>query len=300
MPHRLTTPAPPEAWLLLFRSDDGWRVCGEYESPDHPELLQQRASFLEHGHEMQIVRDDPALDVLHDGLWLSKPVDLRVRDNWFLRHAAALEPYLVEPRVATAFTYSPGKLTDPLCTFKADTAGPCPLPKGTPWPECGSCNTPLVMVGVLDFRGFTEIPVRRGSLVLHGCPSCGLCADEETWSLHWLLEGAPLDLHGDPSAEVQLGTRWQITEYPTPEWQELKAIETLRHERSMYLNFVSSFDKVGGHVYWIQGDEFVNTPYVYIGQMTGEDESLRYWDSAVVYLMYSFQTGKTIASLQSF
>jgi hypothetical protein len=299
MSHRLTTPTPPAAWLLLLRSDGHWLVHSAHEAPDHPDLLRERESCLEHGHEVQVLRDDPALEVVHHGLSTRRPVDLCVRDNWFLRHAAALEPHLNQPRVATAFTFAPGKLDDPLCTFKAGPGGPCPLPKGTPWPACGYCETPLVMVGVLDFRDLQEIAIPHGSLVLHGCPSCGLCADEPTWSLHWLLVGDPFELHGDANATVQLGTPWHIAEYLTPTWQALESIESLRSEQAVHQNFVSFFDKVGGHPFWLQGDPFAGTPLTFIGQMTGEDESLSFWDSAVVYLMYSPATGETIASVQS-
>jgi hypothetical protein len=308
MPHRLTTPATPEAWLLLLRCQQEWLVYGVYDAPDHPELLQSRADALKDGCELRIECDDPALVVVHHGLSTHTPSWLRARDNWFLRYSSQLEPYLVDPRTAQAFTFETGKMSDPLSSFKPKRGGPCPLPRGTPWPACRFCSTPMVTVGVLDFREFTEVRVPKGSLVVHGCPACGFLGNEETWAVHWLIEGEPLDIHGDATADVDVGTRWWITDYPTPPGLALEELEeSLRNpgsflkEQSLYFNFTTSFDKVGGHVFWIQDDdELADTSCVFIGELTGDDESLRSWDSPVVYLMYSPTTGKTIASVQSF
>ncbi len=308
MPHRLTTPATPEAWLLLLRCQQAWLVHGVFDAPDSPELLQRHTDSLRFGNDLRIVRDDPALAVVHSGLSAHTPSWLRARDNWFLRYAAQLEPYLVDARIAQAFTFEKGKLSDPLSSFKAKRGGPCPLPRGTPWPACRFCSTPMVMVGVLDFRQFTEVCVPKGSLVVHGCPQCGFCADEETWAVHWLVEGEPVELHGDANADIEVGRRWWITDYPTPPFAELDELgESLRKpgssrkEQALYFNFTATCDKVGGQVFWIQDDhEFADTDFVFIGELTGDDESLCRWDSPVVYLMYSPTTGKTIASLQSF
>jgi hypothetical protein len=160
----------------------------------------------------------------------------------------------------------------------------------------------MVMVGELDFRSYAEVAVPRGSLVLHGCPACCLCADEETWSVHWLVEGESLEIHGDATAQVLLGTRWYVTEYPTPEFEEFPPeTGSLAAEGTIYFNFVCGTDKVGGHLFWIQGaTEEMDPGLVYIGQMTGEDASLIKWDSPIVYLFYAPETQRTIAWLQSF
>ncbi len=307
--HTPTSPPTPSAWLLLFRCQDEWLVQGVFDALDHPELLRELAGASEYGNEMEVVRDDPSLAVLHRGLSSHSPEWLTARDIWFARYQARLSPYLVAPQVAHVFTFSHCQLLDPLCTFKAAAGGPCPLPADQEWPVCGYCNSQMVMVGVLDFRQFTAVNVPRGSLVLHGCPECSLCADRETWSVCWLREGVPLTIHGDINQEVSLGTRWLVTEYPTPTMDALDRLFPRTRasvgERATYLNFACSADKVGGHANWIQGDEdfkrdYPTGDYVFIGQMTGDDESLCRWDSPVVYLMYSPTTGETIASLQSF
>jgi hypothetical protein len=309
MEHSSTVPTPPAAWLLLLRCQDKWLVQGVYDTPDDPELLREQASCLEYGNELRIVRDDPSLAVLHHGLWIHTPASLNARDNWFLRYQSQLAPYLFDPRVAQVFTFSTGKLLDPRSTFKSIPGGPCPLPQGATWPVCGFCDSKMVLVGVLDFRQFDAVKMPRGSLVLHGCPECGLCANRETWSVHWLLAEEPLEIHGDLNVNVELGTPWLVSEYPTPEFAVLDKIfrtgGSSPAESAPYLNFACPTDKVGGHANWIQGEddfraEYPNATYLYIGQMTGEDESLRRWDSPIVYLMYSPDTGETIASLQSF
>jgi hypothetical protein len=307
MQHTSTRPPTPAAWLLLLRCQDQWLVQGVYDSPDDPELLRQYAEAPQYDNEMQIVRDDPSLAVLHHGLSTHTPAGLTARDNWFGRYQRRLTLYLVTPRVAQVFTFSAGKLVDPLSSFKAKPGGPCPLPRGVAWPLCGYCQTKMVMVGVLDFRQFEEVKVPRGSLVVHGCPQCAFCADRETWSVNWLIEGEPLDIHGDMNQEVEIGTRWWATEYPTPTFTELDQLfprNTPAYESAPWLNFSCQAEKVGGHPNWIQEEddfkkEYPDDSYLYIGQMTGEDESLRGWDSPVVYLMYSTRTGETIASLQS-
>lgn len=309
MPHTPTTPTTPAAWLLLLRCQDQWLVQGVYDSPDDPELLREYAEGPEYDNEMRIVRDDPGLAVLHHGLFTHTPAALTARDNWFWRYQSRLAPYLIAPRVAQVFTFSAGKLVDPLSTFKAKPGGPCPLPAWREWPLCGYCNSKMVMVGVLDFRQFEEVKVPRGSLVLHGCPECAFCADRETWSVNWLIEGEPLQIHGDINQEVEIGTRWRATEYPTPTMEQLDQlfprVGTRASERAPWLNFSCPSEKVGGHAHWIQEEEdfkkeYPDDSYVYIGQMTGEDESLRNWDTPIVYLMHSPTTGQTIASLQSF
>jgi hypothetical protein len=291
----------------MQRQED-WLVYGVFDRPDSPKLLADRVDVESYDNVVRIVRDDPSLDVVYHGLSTHTPSWLRARDNWFLRYQTKLEPYLIDPRVAQVFTFAKGKLSDPLSSFKAARGGPCPLPRGAPWPACGFCSTPMAMVGVLDFREFSEVSVPKGSLVVHGCPACPFCADEETWAIHWLIEGEPYELHGDLNAIVEVGTRWWVTEYPTPDPETCEELEKSLpksgsdlEEWSLFENFSSLTDKVGGHEFWIQRDDkFTDPSYVFIGQMTGGEESLIGWDSPIIYLMYSPKTGKTIAWLQSF
>lgn len=310
MPHVRTLPPPPDAWLVVREclhvkntaTHSRFTVFGVFDAPDSPAALACAAEYQDDEHRTIIVPDAPDLPFPRDGFWCDSPAGIRSRDIWFERHAASLEPYLVDPRTAQVFTYACGKLTDPLCTFRPikGIGCPCPLPAGVPWPTCRFCNTDMVTVGGLDFREFRDVAVPSGSVVVHGCPACGFCGNEETWSVHWLRVGEPLTIHGDMNADVELGTRWLVTEYPTPLDDELRT-GPLAGERAIYRNFNCPAPKVGGHAGWIQGDETLeNDLFVFIGQLTGEDESLHLWDSPMVYLLYAPQTGKTIASLQSY
>ena len=302
-------PTPPDSWLFVRRypelSPKSGRpmsqAFGIFEDPNSAEALACFAEFFDPEYPLTTERDEPALQVSHYGFWCHSPAELRSRDIWFERHAAKLERYLVDPRTAQVFTYARGNLASPLSTYRPIGHGacPCPLPAGAPWPQCRFCQTNMVTVGVLDFHSFREFSFPGRSLVLHGCPACGFCANEETWSVHWLREDEPFTLHGDIESEVELGTPWLVTEYPRPPYDEFEE-NAMGDETDSYVNFSCPTTKIGGHPAWIQGDETRDTPFVYIGQMTGEDESLYRWDSAIVYLLYSPQTGETLASVQSY
>jgi hypothetical protein len=307
MRHCRTVPTPPDAWLVVL----GGCVLGAFPTRDDPELQAMlRENHLE--SSASVLLDHPSVQVLHHSIVPSNPSWLTARDNWFERHRAVLEPHLRDPLTATVYTFTPGKLTDPLVSHKSSKDGPFAFPRGREWPRCGFCNSRLGFLGALDFRKAADRQIPRGSLVLHGCTECGICADREAWTLTWIKQDEEIEILGDASKRILVGTPWEVTEYPLPA-PELSAEELAASGLFSEMGFLNNFscltDKVGGHVFWIQHEEgrcidensFVSDegePMTYIGQL-GDSPDIEIGDGGIAYLLFSPRTGETIMYPQS-
>jgi hypothetical protein len=313
MKHKATLPTPPEAWLVVHQFGALEKVIGAFRSPSDLELLEmvQEEANSRFSVPTRVVRDDPSLEVSHYGCIIRNPYWLTARDNWFQRYERVLADHLRDPRVAHVYTFAPGRLTDPLATHKSSRDGPFPFPRGAAWPECGFCHHPLGFLGVMDFRGFTDVQVPHGSLVLHVCTECGVCADRETWATTWIREGTAVEILGNTDSDVLAGTTWDVTEYPTPAIypEELVQGGPFLKEHSIYFNFACFADKRGGHVFWAQHENrlhdehsFVSDtgePLTYIGQFVSSPD-IEIGDCGIAYLLYSPRTGETVMYPQCF
>jgi hypothetical protein len=139
--------------------------------------------------------------------------------------------------------------------------------------------------------------------VLHVCNECGVCSNPEAWSVTWIKEGELVEIVGDRKKKVLVGTRWHATEYPRPGNypKELTDSGLFLDEHSIYFNFSCFADKIGGHVFRIQGhyvDDAPPTdsrgqPMVYIGQFI-DSPDVEIGDCGIAYLYYSPATGETV------
>jgi hypothetical protein len=316
MKHQPTVPTPPDAWLLLgeYRYKDGEQAgqivgkpisFGAFASPDDPELQACAKKHRGDWGTFRIAQDHPSLEILHYDLVIRSAPCLTARDIWFKRHEFVLEPHLRDPRIAQVFTFAQGALTDPLTSHKSSAGGPFAFPRGKPWPVCGFCSSRLAFLGALDFRQHDTVPVPHGSLVLHICNECGVTPDRETWSITWLTEHDDIDIRGDRDQELQVGTRWHATDWPTLAFraEELTDNGPFLQEDSIFLNFTCFADKVGGHNFWIQGDrtpvDSNGQPMTYIGQMIGSRD-IEIGDMGIAYLFFSPITGETVMEVQYF
>jgi hypothetical protein len=310
MKHQATTPKPPDAWLGIIRESDGleW-VYERSESTKDPEFLKFVSEFEDFPYtdcrSLVVAKDSPSLRVRECRSVILSPADLTSRDNWFERWANVLEPHLRDPRRAHVFTFAPGQLMDPLATHKSTPQGPFPFPKGQDWPTCGVCHSRLAFVCVLDFRHRTDAKLPGASLVYHLCQSCGPCQDDYANRITWLAESNEIEIHGEPAGTVEIGTVWEATEYPTPTYwaEEIDAVGEFRREQQIYFNFSCFGDKIGGHVFWIQGDETpkdsAGQPMKYIGQSFGSRQ-IDIGDCGLVYFFYSETSRETKMAMQCF
>jgi hypothetical protein len=313
MTHRPTTPAPPAAWVVIqdyhfSNARSGLsttrKVIAAFPRPDDRDLqdLVEKEKANSPG-AIAVEPDHPGLAVTHYGIRIQSPCWLTCRDIWFQRHASILEPHLRDPQVARVLTFSPGEVHDPLISHKSSATGPFAFPRGAAWPMCRLCHSRMAFLGALDFRDFRAVPVPRGALVLHACQNCGVVADPEAWTLTWIKEGEPVQILGDGRQQVLVGTPWSATEYPRPADypKGLTDCGYFLDEDSIYLNFSCFADKIGGHVFRIQGhyvDDAPPTdsrghPMIYIGQFIGSPD-VEIGDGGIAYLYYSPTTEETV------
>ena len=205
--HSPTKPAPPDAWLVIRESSyrnprfglpTSRKVIGAFARADDPELRDLVEKELEGSPgAISVELDRPDLRVTHYGVAIESPCWLTCRDIWFQRHWSILEPHLCDPQVAQVFTFSPGELRDPRISHKSSATGPFTFPRGATWPSCRFCQKRMAFLGALDFRGPRPVSGPQGTLVLHVCDHCGVCADPEAWTLTWIKED--LDQRRRPS-----------------------------------------------------------------------------------------------------
>jgi hypothetical protein len=175
-------------------------------------------------------------------------------------------------------------------------------------------------LGVLDFRSAADPQVPHGSVVLHVCTECGVCSNREAWALTWIKDGEDLDILGDRSKQVLVGTPWQVTEYPFPLAggfnEDLTSTGPFAAETEAFFNYSCFADKVGGRVFWIQPGytEDMLSPVLtdeesfisdqgermkYIGQLVSSPD-IEIGDCGIAYILYSARTGETIMEPQWF
>jgi hypothetical protein len=258
------------------------------------------------------------LAVSYNGILIENPADLTARDNWFKRYERVLEGHLRDGRTAHVYTLAPGRLSDPLVTHKASSQGPFPFPKGAVWPTCTVCNSRLGFLGVLDFRGYSALPLRPGSLVVHACLECGIPSDRGTWSVQWIREGDEIEILGNRDKQVLVGTRWHAMDYPLPRLgpkpvapypEDIVTSGPFLQETGIYANFACYAHKVGGRVFWLQHEDrlidensFVSDegePMTYIGQLIRSRELNALTGLGIAYILYSPTSGETIMYPQS-
>src|SRR5262249_2644186 len=146
-----------------------------------------------------------------------------------------------------------------------------------------------------------------GTLVLHVCTKCGVCADPEAWAVTWIKEDDEIVIHGDLTKPVYLGSAWQATDYATTLTYPAELVESgpFLNECAVYTLFTCWADKVGGHIFWIHKYED-ETPIdsagnrmLYIGHFVGS-EDIEIGDCGIAYLFYSPGTSETVMYPQWF
>jgi len=305
---KLALNAPP-AWLALSRCDgERWEgtlgfVEAITEVPSFPDgFFQGREGQLEYGYKFEFVLDDPSLAVVHQyGIPIYNPACLTARKNWFIRYRDILEKHIANPLPTKVFAFSKGHLTDPYCTFRASAAGPFPWPKSKPLPRCAFCQEQLAFMSVLDFRHFSEIccvPVPGQALALHACARCGFSNDPECYALTWLGNGNDIEIIGDAEKSVDLGFAWDSFDFPTVPYsaEELTDDKLFLKEWNFFCIFSCYAQKIGGHIFWIQGDSIPvdrnGQPMRFIGQFFGTPD-VEIGDGGIAYVFYSETTGQT-------
>ena len=112
-----------------------------------------------------------------------------------------------------------------------------------------------------------------------------------------------MEILGDRLQRVLVGTPWFATEYRDPKvgFYEFTDSGLFLDENSIYFNFSCLADKIGGHVFRIQG-HYVNdappndtrgNPMIYIGQFIGSPD-IEIGDCGIAYIYYSPATDETV------
>jgi hypothetical protein len=315
---RLAPPGTPDPWLAVIapsREDYVIQVASSEQAFDVCGLKKEWINWINRGDEIVVVRDDPSLRVHYSGgLYVggdldAGPVLLAARRNWFLRYKSILNAHLANPRSALVYFYERHPLDDLLGTMRSTRAGPFPFPKNADWPRCGDCGEPMAFIGVMDFRGFHRlgelIHVPVGSLVLHGCDRC-TCAGEKATSLTWVTSEMSLELRVGPDRPenaIEVGRAYETIEFSTPALyaEDLSDDPDFSKEWGIYKNFTCPLSKVGGHIFWIQGDETPcdanGNPMHFVGQFIGSRD-VELGDSGSIYVFFSDETRETKAVLQ--
>jgi hypothetical protein len=164
-------------------------------------------------------------------------------------------------------------------------------------------------MGVLDFRAINEVcnlHVPGSALALHGCPTsrCGF-TKPENWAITWLGDGDEIEIIGDPQRAVELGTAWDSVDFPTVAYhgESLTDDRFFTMEGSIFQNFTCYGPKIGGHVFWIQGDQTPvdrnGKPMTFIGQCFGTSE-VEIGDGGIAYIFFSSTTNQTEVITQSY
>jgi hypothetical protein len=297
----------PPAWLAIAKYPRGtrllrWVFRSKAEAEEY--CRSEDPTRWCDSPELVVEQDGPDLRVRVDGLAINMPQHLTVRRNWLRRHRDILAPYLVDPRPVTVFTFESGPLPEPLATR---LGGPCPLPRGAAWPDCGTCGTRLDFLGALDFRGTLERRnVPGDALAFHVCTNCPPRGEAEQMAFTWLSQSDAIEQHACES-QAMVGTGWDVLEYPNQDkaFYSSRLEKRLGGDQAIYSLVTCLWaTKIGGHIPWIQADEAprctLHGPMHYVGQFFGGHVELG--DSGVAYIFVCTAAGcaLTTAVIQCF
>ena len=242
------------------------------------------------------VKDSPDLPVLGNYQLASEPskLGLKAREIWFQRYREVLAPALPDARTAIVFLLNEGKPKSPFRTWMARL------------PENATVSLPTCPVGdvrcdVVAHLNFThhDLPFRLPGLSLLLFTNSEESLTAEAWHWTWLDRSDRVRLEEILSVTDRClsGPAVRVTEYDSDAVDEqlldLSAPGAERYQNSWekgYFMFASGATKVGGGVFYIQGDPGVfdseGNRMVFIGQVAST-EFCEMGDSGIAYIHYS-------------
>lgn len=269
--------------------------------PEDPTPQCERYLFAPDHPELPVVSTGP----LAGG---ANALALKAREIWFQRFRELLEPALPPARRATLFLLEERAPRSPFRTFAVKLKGRSRQLKLPKCPECGkACDVAIN----LNFTHH-DLPFRLPgfSLLLQTCSEHNGVAD--WWHCRWLSRTAKPELQALlKSAEVTLaGPAVKVVEYDDEAVDEElihrsgpKAEAYHDSWEKTYGLFASSHTKVGGGVFWIQGNpglmDSAGKPLQFIGQV-GSNEFIEMFDAGILYILYSPDTQETVLSTQCY
>lgn len=273
----------PAAWLCVQKDEFSphlLSVVESFSSQDQAEAFQKK---YKHG---RVEKDAPELPLSLDEIPIVKPHHLTMRENWLRRNAEFIKPCLGRERKALVFTWEEG-ISEDMLIFRR--GGCAPLLQKTDWPCCENCGEHLTYVGTIDFRDSdARAMVPADAMNYFQCFNFDNCDWFEHGVIEWLRQEDNIVLVQPPvpnQSKTYIGTPWQVHDYDiedTGYFADDREELMSKFDRGLiggspYFSVNIDAVKVGGHPFWIQGDESQHftcsceQPMRFLAQFTGYD-----------------------------
>jgi len=285
----------PEAWLCVHKHAF---LPGMLDVEECFDTYEAAVAYKGKQRHIRVEKDTPDLRVYCDGITITKPHNLTMRENWLVRNQSFIEPCLTNAKVGVVFTWEAGTSPDLLASR---LGGDAPLQHDEAWPVCEQCSQLLLFVGVLDFRDTdyrTSVP--RDAMSYFQCYNIDSCDYFMNAAIKWLNAVDNLVTKAHPTGQQAgsfVGTPWLIVDYSMndldyfdKEEEELEAQYDMKLVGgSPYFSVGADGVKIGGHPFWIQGDESADytcscdQPMAFLAQLTEPEE---YESDGMVYIVH--------------
>lgn len=283
----------PSPWLLVAETPKGLMAHRDFATRVEAEdefREDKTARYGDSVYNLRVMEDTSTLKVCVHYIDLVRMHRVRLRENWIDRCASWLEGLLPEVRPTTAVVWEDREPGDVLNSCLG--GGPVMRP-GEANPKCSRCGKPCSFVGVLDFLG-TPMRAHAGgdSFAAWFCFECG-----DGYEARWLSRGEGARRQNTPNGARQFrlcsGTHVTTRDLPStmgdsrhPYWNPAADKEWLIGH-SAYAKVTAFGTKIGGHQFWIQGDETpqcrCRRPMRWIAQFAGAFEMM-FGDAGLLYV----------------
>ena len=261
-------------------------------------------------HRTVVLRDSPQMNLRVNDIRLDRGFEVAQREIWLKRCAPWLKGLQSSARKTRVFVWED---VPPKGLFETRLGGPPLLRNGETHPRCADCSSMMSFVGALDFRRSALRRHAGGDLL--AAWFCFECGASPSQAARWYSRGdVILEACTPPGAQVfpcRAGRGVTTIDLPSrmgdkrhPYWNP-KTEDHFLVGSGAYGKVTARGTKIGGHQFWVQGEEVpkcgCRKPMRWLGQFSSAFE-VQMDDAGIMYIFYcaAGRCGRTTLVTQGF
>lgn len=303
----------PQVWVVAAQTEKGLIERRTFGTRHEALAWRRDEPQIHWGDEVfraVVVRDSPRLNLRVDDIRLTRDFEVAQREIWLKRCAPWLTGLQSSARKTRVFVWED---TPPRGVFASRFGGPPLLRYGEAHPRCADCGSMMSFVGALDFRGSSLRTHAGGDLL--AAWFCFECGASPSHAARWYSRGdaileacTPLEAKAFPCRAGRAMTTIDLPSRRGDERHPYWNPGTQDHflvGHGAYGKVTAWATKIGGHQFWVQGEEVpkcsCRRQMRWIGQFSSALE-IQMDDAGIMYIFYcsTGRCGQTTLVTQGF
>ena len=287
----------PEVWLVAAETPEGlieYRTFGTRREALACHREEPTVQWGDETFRTVVVRDSPDLVLRTNDIRLKRGFDVTRREIWLKRCAPWLKGLQSSARTTRVFVWED---VPPKGLLETRLGGPPLLRYGETHPRCADCSSMMSFVGALDFRGSQFRRQAGGDLL--AAWFCFECGASPSHAARWYSRGdaileacTPLEAKSFPCragrAVTTIDLPARMGDERHPYWNPATQDHFLVG-RSAYGKVTAWGTKIGGHQFWVQGEQVpkcrCRKPMRWLGQFSSAFE-VQMDDAGIMYIFF--------------